>query len=302
MSTTSEPRMGERDTLRRLTAKEQQVLRPSFPRLNFEEVYVRGERDQAYNCLAWTLGINNAWIWPWSPRNPTKAEFDQLYRRYGFAPAGTGSVAGLGLGTSSMRHGALGTRGLVSMPRWSSKLGQYLLIQHQLGQLEGGSDYGNVQGYYSKSRPRTRDERPPESEAEEFPAGDVIVFDEVSDEALSFVRARAEAIEPELRTRFEDAYAAWSATWEHPGIALSSNPGDYARSTEFLELVALGPAILPLLMGKLLDPDGFLALQAIERLGRPQLFDVVELDDETILGGEQARARQVLERWIDLEA
>jgi hypothetical protein len=36
-----------------------------------------------------------------------------------------------------------------------------------------------------------------------------------------------------------------------------------------LELITLGPEILPLLMGKLTDPDEFFALVAVDRLARP---------------------------------
>ena len=75
-------------------------------------------------------------------------------------------------------------------------------------------------------------------------------------------------------------------------------PATRANSIEFLELVSLGPGILPLLMEKLTNSDNFCALVAVDRLLRPELRIVKELDDESALLGEQGRAVETVQRWL----
>ena len=102
--------------------------------------------------------------------------------------------------------------------------------------------------------------------------------------------------------RFDKAYAAWKATWNHPLIVISSAPAARAQSVEFLELISLGSEILPLLMEKLTDPDEFFALVAVDRLARPELQVTQEHDDEAVLLGEQGRAIETVQRWVATEA
>jgi hypothetical protein len=118
---------------------------------------------------------------------------------------------------------------------------------------------------------------------------------------LAKVHARAEGIDKDLRGRFEQASTAWRSTWSHPLIAVSSAPAARAQSTEFLELIALGPEVLPLLMEKLTDPEEFFALVPVDRLARPELQVSRELDDEAVLLGEQGCAIETVKRWVQLE-
>ncbi len=75
-----------------------------------------------------------------------------------------------------------------------------------------------------------------------------------------------------------------------------------AQTVEFLELISLGHDILPLLMEKLTDPDEFFALVAVDRLARPELQITRELGDEAVLLGEQGRAIETVQRWVETEA
>jgi hypothetical protein len=119
---------------------------------------------------------------------------------------------------------------------------------------------------------------------------------------LDYVRARAGQVDPRLADRFEKAYAAWKTTWKHPLIVTSSAPAARAQSVEFLDLIALGPDVLPLLMEKLTHPDEFFALLAVDRLAPPELQVSYELDDEAVLLGEQGRAIETVRRWVLTEA
>jgi hypothetical protein len=119
---------------------------------------------------------------------------------------------------------------------------------------------------------------------------------------LNYVRKRAGQVDKQLKERFDIAHAAWKATWSHPLIAVSSAPAARAQSIEFLELIALGPDVLPLLMEKLTEPDEFFALVAIDRLAPPELRVTHEPDDEAVLLGEQGRAIETVQRWVASEA
>ncbi len=119
---------------------------------------------------------------------------------------------------------------------------------------------------------------------------------------LRFLRERAGDVDASLAARFEAAYRAWATACDHPFIAISSNPMIRTQIPEFLELIALGTAILPLLMNKLTKPDEFFALLAVDRLIRPELVVSHEPDDRTALLGEQGRALETVKRWIQTEA
>lgn len=83
--------------MRGLTNGEKNYARTRWPRMNIEGVIVSGEATDQYNCLAWTLGITSQWVWPWGNRDPTKTEFDELYRSYDFRPTLIGEMAAFGV-------------------------------------------------------------------------------------------------------------------------------------------------------------------------------------------------------------
>jgi hypothetical protein len=108
-----------------------------------------------------------------------------------------------------------------------------------------------------------------------------------------------EAIPAELRRSFESAFLAWKETWFAGGLAISSDPHTRTVGKEFDELIALGPAILPLVVEVLADPENFLALQLYDVI-QPNEKLLVQFgpDDERIIEGEQGRARRVVEAWF----
>lgn len=119
---------------------------------------------------------------------------------------------------------------------------------------------------------------------------------------LKFIRNRVQQVSPVLRERFEKTYEKWKEAWNHPLIAVSSNPATRTQTPSFLELIALGPEILPLLMDKLTRPEDFFALQAVDRLLRPQFIVSREPGDPAALLGEQGRAIETVKQWIRTEA
>ena len=159
-------------------------------------------------------------------------------------------------------------------------------MQHGLGELEGGI-YGNVRRYYTAARAKA-----------DTMKGSSKPSLRLEPRERKAIKLKADAVDTALRARFSKSYAAWTKTWDHPLVAISSNPNDRTRSVEFLELIALGPAILPLLIERLTQADQFFALQAIDRLLPDGQVIQLTLDDPRILAGEQGRALMTIKRWL----
>jgi hypothetical protein len=102
----------------------------------------------------------------------------------------------------------------------------------------------------------------------------------------------------ELRREFDARYRAWHKTWRQPDIFIKSGTDAVRDSEEFRALVSLGPAIIPLVIEKLLQPGEFFALQVYDALqNRPELRR-----DDLADRGEQQRARATARTWLLREA
>src|SRR5262245_60673876 len=235
---------------RPMTAAEKRRFLGYFPSLNVNQAVVTGEVSTVYNCIAWTVGFADRWLWPGS----ALANFNAFYRGFGLVRAGVGPIAAWGHSTSSMTHGSISGPG--HGPRWESKCGGDLRIQHGLGEL-AGSLYGRVLAFYRRSR--TLDA-----------VYSTIVEESMSEKATrsyltpaqrKTLRDQRSRIPSELQAAFDTAFDAWKSTWFEGGLAISSDPHSRAVGKEFDALVALGPEILPLIIEALSEPENFLALQ-----------------------------------------
>jgi hypothetical protein len=271
---------------RPMTFAEKQRFRGYFPSLKVDEAVVTGESTNAYNCISWTVGITDRWLWP----GPTIQQFDTFYRQLGFVKVGNGPIAAWGQSSSNMTHGSIS--GLGHGPRWESKCGHDLRIQHGLDEL-AGSTYGRVLVFYGRGLA--------------LAALSTTVLEAmmkhttamVTTKERSAVKRIASEVESETRQVFRAAFTAWKKTWFEGGLAISSDPHSRAVGKEFDALVALGPRILPLVVEALADADNFLALQLYDALQPEQhLIVQYEPDDERILGGEQGRAAEVVKHWL----
>lgn len=273
---------------RPMTAAEKQRFRGYFPSLNVDQAVVTGEVSTAYNCISWTVGVTDRWLWPGS----SISDFDTFYRGFGFVQAGDGPIAAWGHSTSNMTHGSISGPG--HGPRWESKCGSDLRIQHGLNELVGSS-YGRVVAFYRRSRlldavfASILEKRMKEKTAKTY----------LTAAEKKVLREQIHSVSSEVRTAFEAAFSAWKDTWFSGGLAISSNPHSRAVGKEFDALIALGPQILPLIVEKLADPENFLALQLYDAM-QPNERLVVQFEpaDERVLEGEQGRARRVVQAWF----
>jgi hypothetical protein len=273
---------------RPMTLAEKQRFLASFPNLDVNKAVVTGEISSVYNCISWTVGVTNRWLWP----GDSLAAYDAFYRGFGFVRAGDGPVAAWGRSTSAMTHGSISGPG--HGPRWESKCGADLRIQHGLSELAGGS-YGRVVAFYRRSRAANA------------------IFAPILEEAMSektsksyltthqkkILRDQCGALPADLRSAFAAAFNAWKEIWFRGGLAFESNPHSRGVGKEFDALIRLGPRILPLVVETLADPENFLALQLYDAI-QPDEKLVVHFDaeDERILEGEQGRARRVVQAWF----
>lgn len=290
---------------RPMSESEKTFARGLWPGMDMSRVYVTGEATDMYNCLGWTLGVQT-WVWPWRPktRPVSIAEFDDLYTQLGHPLVERGPIAAYGILDSNMKHGALHRGSGASPDNWGSKCGEWLRISHNQDDIIG-NQYGGWRRYYAKGR--AMDSLPEETltnmESEEeldlrMPEG-LTILDAATTETVNTL---ADKVSTSLTEDFENRYSSWVETWERPEIAVSSNPGDRATSEEFQQLAELGPNILPLLMARLLQPDQFFALVAVDHLASPEIGVQMDLDDPAVLGGEQERARRTILRWLEKNA
>ena len=128
------------------TAAQKTTFLGYFPNLRVWNVTAPSTRS--YNCISWTVGVTNVWLWPGS----SVAAFDTFYAGYGWSPSSNGNreyrkrkIALWAIG-SACQHGSLE---YTACDWHESKCGSLERIIHDKYQMQGGS-YGNIIKYYEK--------------------------------------------------------------------------------------------------------------------------------------------------------
>lgn len=130
-------------------------LATKFPNLVASEIAITSDVDLSYNCIAWAAGDANRWWWPnlygrhWPDSAQTQSDLEAFlttFGRRGFQvclngdlESGYEKVAIYTNERGEPQHMARQT----ARGAWTSKMGEFEDIEHQLGSLEGG-DYGWV--------------------------------------------------------------------------------------------------------------------------------------------------------------
>jgi len=273
---------------RPMTSAEKQRFRGFFPNLDIDQAIVTGEVSSAYNCISWTVGFTDRWLWP----GRSVTNFDAFYLGFGFVRSGDGPIAAWGQSISDMTHGCISGPG--HGPRWESKCGGDLRIQHGINELVGSS-YGRALAFYRRSSLVDGAFAPIlEESMKEKTAKPILTV--AQRRTLREQRSRVPA---QVQAAFETALKAWKETWFGGGLAISSDPHTRTVGKEFDALVALGPEILPLVIEALADPENFFVLQLYDAIQPdPRLIVQYGPEDERILEGEQGRARRAVQAWL----
>lgn len=281
---------------RRPTAIEATQLRQFFPALNVGAVWVLGEATPYrppytwYNCLAWALGITNRWVWPWGSRNATDAEMTAFLQRQGYARGSNGTLVSYGFSASSVGHVA---RYYSSSWGWTSKLGQWLLITHGRDALIGG--YGARRLFYARAAALV---------ALELKEGEMIVPSGPDVESLSasdrqILEGLVPSVAPRIAKQFEAAWKAWQAELQ-TDVSVDSSTASFVSHSAYRQLVAMGSAIIPLVMQKMAEPSQWYAVLIADALLPPEEQVTVTDEDPEVLEGEQGRARRTVLQWVDV--
>ena len=139
--------------------KAEMLRSKSFPNLKADTFVGIGPSSQRYNCIAWTLGVRDEWVWP----GEKLSDFDALYSKAGFTPLASMDatldpslekvvVYGIKKGNDvTVTHGARQD----ASGAWTSKLGTQPLIRHQTLEALNGPSYGEPVRIYVKQEVRS---------------------------------------------------------------------------------------------------------------------------------------------------
>src|SRR5262249_40151901 len=126
--------------------------RAGFPRLR-EEFEVLAAASPSYNCIGWSLGFNNSWVWPVEAGQTVSLyHFDALYRYYGFTRVNKLAYRRQPDHDKVVLYAARRANGHITpthaarqMPdgSWTSKLGSLPLIRHLHPHDVAGPSYGS---------------------------------------------------------------------------------------------------------------------------------------------------------------
>jgi type VI secretion system secreted protein VgrG len=126
-----------------------------FPNLgkNYE---VLKPGTSTYNCIAWSLGITDEWIWP----GTSVQTFDKLNAKHGFKPLSkldykaVPGVEKIVLYGKTVNGRLVATHQARQMPdgTWTSKLGKMAVIRHATPDSLDGPDYGKPVAVYARKK------------------------------------------------------------------------------------------------------------------------------------------------------
>lgn len=130
----------------------------TYPNATAENFVGLGPNSPSYNCIAWTLGKRNEWVWP----GETVKAFDALYANAGYQPLETFDASfdpALEKVAIYGRKGALSGRVEVLHGahqeldgEWTSKLGADYLIRHKTLEVINGFSFGEPVRVYARPR------------------------------------------------------------------------------------------------------------------------------------------------------
>ncbi len=274
---------------RLMTSAEKLRFRRYFPRLDVNRARVTGSTTRTYNCISWTVGVTNRWLWPGS----SIGNFDAFYRRFGYRRTGNGPIAAWGHSLSNMTHGCVSGSG--HGPRWESKCGSDLRIQHGLNELVGAS-YGRVVAFYSRSRILI-------SENELEYVNKILKLDieimVLNKEQSEIMKNIINEIQSNTKDEFEKLFNDWKKTWDRDDSTLQSDPSFVREGEAYYNLASMGESIIPLLVEKLINSENFLALQLYDSIQNSDKLRVdIDPEDDNIFEGEQGRAHRTVKNFL----
>ena len=283
---------------RRPTTSERLFLESTFPNLNVNDIWVTDEQTTQYNYVPYLMRITRQWI------NP-RSELTDFQRQYKNAKSWyaasyncnviprfvyNANVDGWGKSLSNMTHGRVVYSGIT----WESKLGQYLRITHSRKGLSG-NNYGDVLTSFEKTNRYYRGMKnvAQHSRMDNTP---------LSAQQLSKIRDLISLVDKQTQIAFEITFSNWKKEWlSSPQTIISSDTNDAKKLDSYINLKSMGKAIIPLVVGKLVEEDNFFALVLYDDLQQNENEKISykqTVDKDWLFEGEQSRARRTVKLWL----
>ena len=258
------------------------TLQRVFPYLKQEDTIITGADVTGYNCIAWSLGLNDRWINPAGSIEAFTAFYIQAGCEERMRYSADTAVAAWANGGKPTHGSRLYQEG---SGLWESKLGKSYRITHGEEELSG-STYGVIVGYFTAPK-KFKAKR----ERTKLTAGQQETLGRLVDEA-----------ESGLREPFESAFAKLKEEWHSEAFRYEASTESIRRLPVYTELVEMGPAVLPLLVAKLAEEENFFALPLYDEMQSDGLLRVSYQDErykKDAVEGEQERARRSVAAYLD---
>ena len=120
-----------------------------FPNL---EVSMVSDFNKGYNCIAWSIGVTDRWVWNEIDYNSdgtsSLGEFIQFYAKHGYTPTSSEKLAEVALFALKegqgyrVTHAAKRNKQYPDRDIWLSKMGQGGVIEHKGLSVFKDSPYG----------------------------------------------------------------------------------------------------------------------------------------------------------------
>ena len=134
-----------------------QIYMDDFPHL---EMAMVSDFDDTYNCIAWSLGISDRWVWNEIDLNSdgtsSLSEFLNYYQKHGYQPVSSEINADVALfalkegGGYKVTHAAKRNKQYPGRNIWQSKMGQGGIIEHHGLSVFRNSPYGTPIALFAK--------------------------------------------------------------------------------------------------------------------------------------------------------
>ena len=249
-----------------------------FPNSKYEDFIESGSADSDYNCISWTCGEVNTWLWPQESDNDIKW-FDKLYNNetvssaFGNYKRADGSLKYtrqganaensavdiwgiIGNGEFTFTHGSIrkSTDGIPHGYDWESKCGSIQQIFHPRNALRGDG-YGQVVANYRIADNQTVTNRSSRSIMAEAIADGELIMENITltPEEEVLLAEEVDNIPAKKIEKFDELYNKWkSYTDAH---AYQSNMFKFKECPEYAELLAYTNSIAN---GEVLAYDKFI--------------------------------------------
>lgn len=277
---------------------ERMLYKAFFPNLNVQTAKETSIATRCYNCIAWTLGVTNDWLWPdvhaaASETSTTVQDFDDFYGKLGFVRTQNPQEAYIALwgntspsGTIYATHASINKAGT---PQWESKLGAFIRMQHDKDDLVG-TEYGKIVAYYKK------DINLAQSVAEQRRTL-IAQRPRLSLDEYRKIQNQVKRLPLQTKRQFSDKYDAWKSTWFTGNQAISSNPKSRKNSPEYQALLAMGEQVLPLVVSRMILSDNVFALQLYDDLQKNKSLKITYNAHFSPLEGEAGRAAYTVKKY-----